>query len=507
MNSKNIVIETACFDPGTVRKSSKKLSLHSESSHRFERGIDIENTFNVNARVFELLTKIAQEQSSPEIISAGILDHYPQKFVAAKIALRPSFIGRIMAIPFLKKEDIAKKLTAIGFKLLDQAEDRLLFEVPSWRQDITMEIDLVEEYGRFFGLDKIPSKKLSGKSNNFKENPLVNYCESVRSSMANSGYTEICSYSFTSEKSLQKMMPSDHVCQNFLRVKNPISDETNILQPTLALNLLTKFQHNLNIGQSSLKLFEVARCFIQPQASDQLKGFWRGFSANNGFFTSKADSETRPLERIVLGGGVDLQSSPSWRPLGGNDFFAVKSQISSFLKQMNSPQPQWNTLEQDSIPWIHPGIGTSIYIDDVCVGYMGQVHPEIALKLSMSKPAILFELDLNAIFKFNNQVNYSGNKFNFPPASRDLGFIVNITVTHKQISECLQNFTKRKHLQSWQLFDIYQGDNIPAGKKSLAYKLNFRSANKTLKDKEVDREMGFIVDEIKAKLGIEFRDS
>ncbi len=499
-----VVIEAACFDPVSIRKASKHFALHSDSSHRFERGVDLENVMESNKRVVQLLAQVATENNDPlPSVCGHPIDHYPVKAKQIKIAVRPSFVSSVLGIPFLRQESVENDLARLGINTLDKADDRLLVEVPSWRNDLNIEVDIVEEFGRMFGLNSIPSKFLATKSGSNFENPLVKFTENLRSQFASSGFHEVFSYSFIGEAALQKLVNEKSVLLNYLKVKNPISDDTNILQPTLMVNMITKFLANKNLSQSNFKLFEVARCFLKPIEIGL--AYWDAYQDSNTLFTSKATSESRPLERLSIAGIVDATEMAHWQSKQKHDFYSLKSDISKVLSSLGIHTSVSIEGVTDT-EWLHPGKSALIKAAGTVIGYIGELHPATCASFDIKGQApLVFELDVQRIFGSAGRVATKNRVSGFPPSRRDLGFLLEKAVPCGDVEKVLTGYKQRKNLKSWRLFDIYEGDNIPEDKKSMTFELVFQSSDKTLKDKEVDREFDFIISALKNELAVEFR--
>lgn len=513
-DTKNIVVEVAHFNPSLVRKTAKRFALHSEASHRFERGVDATATLKTAWRVAELLTQCyAELKLSAPSVAAEMVDIYPKPLRPKRIALRLERVRQITGLPLLRFEDCKRHLEAIGFVMLDFKDERLLFEIPTWRHDIDREIDLVEEVARLYGYDKITSSLPLMEIGAVPENPFIDFSEQAKVSMAQLGLTEIISFPFISRNDLKHLrLSADHPWQHLIELQNAMVEEQSALAPTLVINLLKAVGGNRNRGAKGVRLFESQRTFLDlgdrsvpPAYKD-----WQHLATSSRHISERAQKDKRAIERCVIAGVLDQPFvEKTWRqPETAAGFFDAKDIVTRFLQGLGTPRVDCAPITAAAFPWLNPNMAAHVWAGERWLGYIGEIHPEtaVAFNLDPKHLPIVFELDLDLIY----QAKQTPRKFDciqrrFPPVSRDLALVVAKSVTHHDFEQAVHKFKGRKFLTDFRLFDVYEGKNIPEGKKSMAYALNFQSPEKTLTEKDIEKEMTALLNWFKETLKAELR--
>lgn len=518
-DTRNIIIEAAVFSASLVRKSSKRFGLHTEASHRFERGVDVNGTARVAWRVAEIIQsairelKIDQPNLAVPKIAQDVVDTYPNPLHPGKIALRLERVRRITGMSFFSQEDCIRHLQSIGIKLIDKTDERMLFEIPTWRHDIEREVDLIEEAARLHGYEKINTTLPLMEIGSLPEDPFVDFMETARKNMALCGMAETMSFPFLSDKEYGALqIPASHPLAKTITLQNPLSEDMAILTPTLAINLLRAVVHNRSRGMKGARLFEVAKTFHNTQGIqvDEKYAYWRHLDKPSRHISPRAQTDTRPVERATLGAILDQPlHEKTWRePATPISFFDAKGLITQWLGTFGVRDLQWELIAAESLPWLHPKRSAVVRVGNIQLGYVGEVHPKtcVALGLDPSEAPLVMEIDLNFAFSaYLQPKTYDSIVRRFPPSLRDLALVVNQTVTHKDVLEAVAKFKGKKYLSDCQLFDVYQGKNIPDGKKSMAYSISFQSPEKTLTDKDVEKEIEALLAWLKQSLAAELR--
>jgi phenylalanyl-tRNA synthetase beta chain len=503
-DTSSLILEVASFDPNTIRATSKRLGLHTEASHRFERGIDTLNCEIVAKRFAQLLQKCVSELqasgvSLPDpVVSSDIADVFPTKPQPKLIALRLTEAKQFLAMPHLTHEIIKKSFDGLGLRLVDQNQDRMVFEVPPWRVDIERECDLIEEVGRLQGYDKVPLSMPVMSLLPTPEDPFIEFCDHIRVATAEQGFRETISFPFWSEQDAAKLeIATGHPLAPTIRLVNPIAEDACLMQTTLSLALIKACHLNRRHGLKGSRLFELGRGYFDfagyPLKSDK-NAEWRSLDRKGRHLTSKAKEETRrPTERHWLGGILDQPLCPkSWSSHEvPATFFDAKQMLLSLMQAFSVPNITLVRPSEASLPMLHPTASAFIMSGSRVLGWLGELHPKIALEFDfdIQERPLLFEVDLESFFEAReSKPHISTESFRFPPSTRDLALLIDESVTHDSMEQAIFGFPNKKHLRSSHLFDVYQGTNIPSGKKSVAWRFSFQSPQETLTDQAVEAE-------------------
>ncbi len=468
-DTQDIFIEAAYFNPPTINKTVKKFAISSDSSQRFERGTDIEGAMLAMRRASDLFVQICGGTASE------INDVYPQKFENKTVEFTPAEVNAILGanIPDEKLKDIFARLAAE----FDANGNVWKFKAPTHRRDLNHKWDLAEEAARFAGYDNIPVSATRAHVV-FADNPKgIDLGKIYANALIGAGFCECKNIDFIGEQDLKTMGADPKFC---IRVKNALAQGWDYLRPTLLPSLIKNVESNLRFGNDNLKLFETSKTF------QNMKGF--------------------PVENYtvagVLTGNIEEDKFfgfPS-RPV---DFYWLKGLLQTVLAKADvtfSPS-------KNAPVYMHPKISMDILQGGKVIGVLGKLHP-LTLKAFGIKNADVwaFEFATKQIEK-----NYSARDFKpaqevavFPPSLRDLSVVLPSEVTYAQIVSAL-NKTPLDVELSYHLIDVYQGEHLPAGKKSVTFSLAFSKKDGTLKDKEIDTAFNRIVDQLKAQVGAELR--
>lgn len=518
-DTSGLILEVAWFDPNSIRSTARRLGIHSEASHRFERGVDIKGADTVARRFAELLQLCVEQLNAaganlptPEI-APDIVDNFPIKPQPKLIALRISDAKSFLASPMLTADQIKKMFEGLQIKLVDQAQDRLVFDIPSWRVDIDRECDLIEEIGRLHGYDKVPYELPRMSLEPTHEDALVDFIEASRTEMAARGLRETISFPFWSDDDAKKLrLPENHPLVPSLKLANPIAEDQRWMHTTLACALIKAVANNNRHGVKGSRLFELGRGYFDFNAKPLNRsayGIFKSLDRKGRHLSARAREEkNRPTERHWIGGIIDQPwLAKSWNAAEEKtSFFHLKSLVLSWLRSFGIIDVQVNPIENDAVPFLHPGASAYLFAKGQIIGWMGELHPEVALayELEPNKAPMLFELDLESVLDTSGKrAKIQSDSYKFPPSTRDLALLVDSDLTHDAMASAIAKFPQKRHLHEWRLFDVFQGNNIPKGKKSVAWSFSFRSLEKTLTDQDVEGEFknltGYLTTTFKAE--------
>ena len=446
--TRNVFLESAHFAPAAIMGRARKLGLHTDASHRFERGVDPELPRRALERATELLLAIAGGKAGPVLVAENLAD-LPQP---AAVVLRRARLKRVLGVEVADAE-VARIFTALGMRVETQV-DGWRITAPSSRFDIEREEDLIEEVARIFGYDNIPTATPTGALSLAIE-PEARIGElALREQLAARGYFEAVNLSFVSAELLARW----GLAGQGVPLANPLSADLAVMRPSLLPGLVEALRHNRARQQERVRLFEVARVF---GAGDP-------------------PVETPSLAIVACGSARAEQWGEPSRAL---DFFDLKGDLDALLAWGGEPQ-RW-AVHADGLPsWLHPGRGARLSRDGVTAGYLGALHPQLAKALDLGPDVHVLELQLAPLLA--RRLPRARPVPRFPTVRRDLAVDVPETVSWSQIEQAVRR-TLGERLGELRLFDRYSGKGVEAGRKSLAMGLILQDASRTLTDDDADR--------------------
>lgn len=464
-NTKEIALEAAYFVPSSNRKSARSVGYRSDACARFERGVDIEAVKPALMRAMQLLSELADAKV------LGVVEDGKNELDKIEITLRFAQIERILGCK-IENSKCVTILEKLGFKSLGKNESAAKFEVPSFRaNDVTREIDLIEEIARINGYDKIeptlPSKN---------ESPIISLEEKtlkkVHSTLLASGLNEIITASLIGEP-LLKQFSIDYDKEKAVRVENPQSEEFTMLRQTVIANVLHTMKYNYDNGQKSFWAYEIGKTY---------------------FINKPADNENSGVDEIKVISGIvtgDVENS-KWESCQKTDFFTLKGIFENLFDELGiSNRIQYKAGEDMNI--LHPYRSSKIVMlgkNLINLGYIGQLHPIIKDKLKLNQDAFIFELNLDEIIKAINPSTVKFKKLpQFPEVQRDLAFVVPDSVSYDELQKVVKKAVKTNLFKGCEVFDVYKGENIETGYKSIAFRVKMQDENATLTDEIVEEQM------------------
>jgi phenylalanyl-tRNA synthetase beta chain len=467
--TKNILIESAWWDPVTVRRMSKRHGIHTDASHRFERGADFESTVPSTNRVAELIL-----ESGGGTLIGNVIDVIARQLDLAPVELDPREVYRILGED-LSTLEISRILSRLGFTMLPGGEDTYLVHIPSWRLDIEREIDIIEELARLHGYDKFPDT-LPGYSGEVRELPDAHKDARLRSGLLALGYNETISLTFISKEDARRFSTAAE-----LDLANPLSDEASVMRTSMVPSMLNMLAYNLNRGSDNVQLFEAGNVFEASGAN------------------SKSANMPLELKRISMGAtgnvGADvvrgLAPGAAARPFS---FFDLKGDVESLL----APFSQW-TLYYDAqtADYYHPGRSARAVLDGATVAQFGQIRPAIAVARKLRQDVFVAEIYLDRLYQHDlGPVRYEVLA-RFPAVERDFSFVFGDGVEFEKIRQSVTGLCIAE-LRSFVPVEIFRGEQVGAGKYSILMRAKLQSSERTLRDDEVAKWAGQIAKALEA---------
>lgn len=473
----NILLESAYFSPSSIRKTSKKLGLSTEASYRFERNIDLLNTDTALRRATQLIVELGEGTAAQ-----GILDKFPLDYRPLSVALRLARVTDILGVQ-IDSATVRHILTTLGFRLLETTDQGLTVEVPSYRPDVTREIDLIEEIGRIYSYDNIPTHFPSGEIPSRIENPARDMVDILRETLLSQGLHEVINYSFFDARSLEILDLAEKAPYNrHVPLKNPLTVEHGSLRTTTIPGLLANVVLNTSNRVENIRLFEIGTVFFQTEPSERLP------------------EERTMISAIFSGARRDRSWAYVQTPL---DFYDIKGILEVCLERVNVTYEFVTTTQY---AFLHPGEAAEILIDGQSLGYVGKLHPTITANVDLDTEQVyLFELFLAPLVQHGSLRKTFRPIPKFPAVYRDLALVVpKNTIFASDIEKVIHN-TGQPLLEHFMLFDRYVGPQIEEGYIGLTYSLQYRSGEKTLTDSEVSAVHERIIKTLQTDLGVQLR--
>lgn len=477
----NVLLESAYFNPASIRRTSKRHDKSTDSSYRFERGADPEKLLNALHRAAQLIAELAGGE-----VLKGTID------ITGKLPAREPIIlrhGRLRALSGLAKitgREIADILTKLGFELQRVEEGEFVVTAPSHRPDIEGEADLVEEVARIYGYDKIPVALPVIPSAAVSLEPDRETADRVSDLLRGMGFCQAINLSFaTSGANAVAGCPDDRA----VVIQNPLVSEQEALRRSLVPSLLENAVTNQNQGVDSVRLFEVGRTYA-----------WReGDPAGPG----ERDIETGVEEPLFLAALLMGATPADWRGGGRDyDFFDVKGVVEELLDRLGLQRVVIETAED--IGYLHPGRAAAFLKGGRRACWFGELHPAIARELGLRRRAFLLEAPLSGPLVEARETATYRPLPKFPPSKRDIAVVVDRGTPVQDLERTVRS-TAQELLAGLRLFDVYEGEHVEAGKKSVAFAMTFRAEDRTLKEDEVNEAFGRIVSALDKKHGAQLR--
>ena len=457
-----MLFEAACFDGTNIRKSSKKVGLRTDASGKFEKGLDPNNAKAAIDRACQLV----EELGAGEVVG-GIVDVYGKKKEPVRVPFDAEKINAILGT------DISREEMLSYFKMLDLEYDAETNEViaPTFRHDLFRLADLAEEVARFYGYDNIPTTLPAGEATAGKLSFKLRIEEIARDIAEFCGFSQGMSYSFESPKVFDKLLiPGDSSLRNTVEIMNPLGEDYSIMRTTSLNGMLTSLATNYNRRNKNVRLYELGNIYLPKTLP----------------------LSELPEERMQFTLGM----------YGEGDFFSMKGVVEEFFDKVGLRGKESYDPNAGK-PYLHPGRQANIIYNGETVGYLGEVHPEVADSYGIGTRAYVAVIDMPYIVKMATFDRKYAGIARFPAVNRDISMVVPKHILAGQIEEVIEK-KGGAYLESYGLFDLYEGSQIKEGFKSIAYSIVFRAKDKTLSDAEVTEAMDRILKALDG-MGIELR--
>lgn len=475
-DTKDVLLESAYFNPSSIRKFSRSMGMSTDAAFRFERGIDPEGVVRALDRAAQLIADL-----SGGSICKGYIDEYPRKIETVRnIPLRPERVNRVLGTQ-IGAGEMKNILEKLEMTVEDNGKRGYLVTPPTFRVDISREVDLTEEIARIHGYGDIPTSlpKLSAGTETSNDKRILE--NRIRTIFNGYGYSEVINYSFTTPSSADILgLSVDNEGRRVIRLKDPLSEEMSVMRTGLVYGLLETMRKNISAGNRDLRMFEMGKIFTDI-------------------------GEELPMENERMGGLIaGSRYDKLWHFDDGlhSDFYDLKGCVESLFDVLRIRDIRFKS--DCDLPFLHPGRSCYIMSDGKVIGFLGDVHPDVLEKMDIKGKAVVFELDIRSIAVLSHEELIYRAIPKFPSVSRDVAFVVAETVEGKYILN-LALKEGEKLLECTDIFDVYTGKGIPDGMKSLAVRFTYRSAERTLTDSEVDSAHDRLVEKIAESTGAKIR--
>ncbi|MDM8524819.1 phenylalanine--tRNA ligase subunit beta [Desulfococcaceae bacterium HSG8] len=458
-NTTNVLIESAYFSPVSIRKTSKKLGLSTDASYRFERGVDPGGTVKALNRAAQLMVEIGGGR-----LVDGLIDEHPKKITSPSISLDIRDANRVLGTA-LDQDEAEALLKSIEFEVEKTDADNLLITPPSFRVDVSRPADLMEEIARLSGYNGIPTTFPAMPAEARKSTAALELRNRVKGLMTGFGFTEAVNYSFMNKDACDRLrLGEDDPGRRMLDIMNPLTEEQTVMRTSLIPGLLETAYRNIARQVRELKLFEIGKVFITEPREDLPK---------------------EPEMFVALRTGA--RSGISWHSKEAScDFYDIKGLAEGLIRALNISNLKFTRMPDEKCFYLRPGHTARILAgsDETEIGVVGEVHPEVVHSFDLKQKAFVFELSMESLAPLIPEVKQSEPIPRYPSVSRDITVIVNKDIEAGRLLENVGNIGE-KLMEDVRLFDVYEGDPVPAGSKSISFRITYRSPDRTLEDEEV----------------------
>ena len=458
-STRRVLIESACFNPASIRRTSKRLGLGTDASHRFERGVDPEGTRTALDRAAQLMAEIGGGT-----LMEGVIDEYPQKALLNKVRLSVSETNRFLGTD-LSLSTMEDLLGSIEFSVQRDDEDTLVVVPPSFRVDVKRPVDLMEEIARLSGYNAIPTTLPSISAGTKLPSKEMDLRDKIKQLMTGFGFTETINYSFMNKFSCDQLcLPSDDPRRRLVEILNPLTEEQTVMRTSMIPGMLGAMHRNAAQQIRNLRLFESGKIYIDknreelPEEIEMLTGLWTG-----------------------------ARSPASWHSKEtACDFYDMKGIIDGLFSALKVSVPRFAKMPNDACHYTRPGYTAEIFTEDLSVGLVGEIRTEVLSSFDLAQETYIFELDLNRLSPHIPDIYKVKPISKFPAVSRDITIIVDQGIESGKILERVTQF-KEKLVESLHLFSVFGGHPIPSGKMSVSFRITYRSVEETLQDETINR--------------------
>ncbi len=463
-NTKNIILESANFDKNSIRLTAKKLGLRTEASNRYEKGLDPNLTEWAMNRAAQLL-----EEINAGIIVDGFIDIYHNPLEPHYIEVDSDWVNRFIGIQ-ITPEEMGRHLESLGMDV-EILNSKLNVKIPTYRQDLQLEEDIAEEIARLYGYDRIPETIMAGITVQGVRTPIQKLEDRIKDVLVAQGGFETITYSFASPQSLERLnIPMVDIKEKTLAILNPLGDENSLMRTTIMDHMLQVINHNINHNIHEGFLYELS----------------------NTYHPNRGQKNKLPREVKTLCLGL----------YGDVDFFHLKGIVENILKACGIKD--FEIIEGESSIF-HPGRRAQLLCQDESLGIFGEIHPDVAERYGIYQRIYMGEFNFEKINEFSNLNTQYEELPKYPSVTRDFAIIIQDSIPAREVEKIIEN-QHSEIVESYTLFDVYQGKQIPQGYKSLAYSIIYRKKDGTLTDIEVHKVHNKIISDLQYKLEAKLRD-
>ncbi|MCP3890976.1 MAG: phenylalanine--tRNA ligase subunit beta [Desulfobulbaceae bacterium] len=487
--STTILLESACFNAVSIRKTARNLNLSTDASYRFERGVDPEGTINALNRATQLICELSGGQAADE----GI-DRFPGNKELTILPLSVSRTNTLLGID-INADQLSGMLESIDLSCTQQDSDNLSVTVPSFRVDLEREADLVEEVARLYGYNNIPTTLPSVNLSYPEQDSNRLKRLAISKKLTTVGYTEAINYSFISDShvNLLKIEAPDSRADS-VKLLNPLSEDQAVMRTTLLPGLLENVKRNINFQKPSIKFFELGKVFTPTEKNQQ-------------------PIETTRLAGVLSGNQHGDDSSPLYFKHAAVDIFDAKGTVEFILREMalelttDASGLHFKTPDNgDAEPFTEAGQALNIYSGDHFLGSLGKIEENILRKFSIKNTVYFFDLNYDGLCQLAAELKQFSSLPVYPSVKRDIALVVSENISAGELLETVKT-SREKLLEATEIFDVFQGEKIPEGYKSVALTITYRSQTKTLTEKNVEKSHSKIVRMLTDKFGGSFRNA
>jgi len=460
-----ILFESANFNGTNIRVTAKKLGLRTDASAKYEKGLDPNQSIESINRCVQLV----EELGYGEVVK-DVVDCYPNKREVSYVEFSPEGINKLLGTD-ISKEAMAEMLQRLNIKVEGNKA-----VIPTFRPDLEREADIAEEIARLYGYNKIDTTIEKGRKTVGKRNHKQIVEDKTASAMAALGFSEIMTYSFESPKAFEKLnIPADSPLRTAAKISNPLGEDFSIMRTTTLNGLLTSLSNNFSKRNEEALLFELGKVYL-PKSMPMTE---------------------LPSEKEILSiGFYDMKAK--------KDFFYMKAVIEELFAYLNIHEER-EYVPEENIAYMHPYRTARIFLGEDEIGYIGEIHPEVCKNYNISQKAYICIIEMEYLIKLSSAKKEYKSLPKYPSVTRDISMLVEDGVSVREIEKAIKE-KGGKILEKLSLFDVYKGNQIVEGFKSVSYSLEFRDDEKTLTDEEVSQQMKKILKNLEMKINIQLRD-
>jgi phenylalanyl-tRNA synthetase beta chain len=460
-DSTRVLIESAYFSASSIRKTSKSLGLSTDASHRFERGIDPQGTVVALNRAARLMVEITGGN-----LIEGVIDAHPRPQKSVSLALSTRKTNRLLGTR-LTRDEIGSLLSSIEFSVEpqkdDTAKDHLIVQAPSFRVDISRPEDLMEEVARRAGYNNIPTTYPLMPADARSPSGAIGTRNRIKTIMTGWGFMEAITYSFMPKAACDRLrLKAEDERRSLVDILNPLTEEQAVMRTSIIPGLLETVNHNFSQQIKDLKLFEIGKIFVHtaadalPAETEMLVGLWTGARHHASWHHGRAAC----------------------------DFFDIKGVVEGLFAALKLAAIKFSALPADACTYMRPGHSARMLAGDVPLGIVGELHPEVLARYDLPQEVFIFEIDVEQMTPFIPQSIVSQPIPKFPAVFRDITIHISRGVETQKVLDTLGSL-KLELVEGLELLDVFEGDPIPADKKSVTMRITYRSADRTLVDENV----------------------